>query len=183
MRVPAHTGTFTVTAWVNTRANWSWQDRSFGDMELAYPLDLEGFWRRYAGQKFGSEPLVLEGQKAHWAENVWGIILAFRNSEARRAVNQMLRDAPLVPLPSSDLVDIGESKMTNGNHSIVFEVTPVAPDASGKWAFRGQLVVIAPEREYVIKAFDLQSTNYPSQPLRTPLPVVTALVQVATEQR
>lgn len=185
LRVPHNTGSFTVTAWVDDRQNWSWQDRRFVDQALVLPINDSEYFVRDCVANFnpasGRNEAVCRGQYQHWAENVWGTIQRHTAGEVARAFQQFLRSAPLSPGPDTSLIEIGEARMTEGDHTISFEVTPVGGDSNGRWSFRGQLVVISANgSESVIKEFDLLSERFPGHSLNSPLPLVTASIRVAT---
>lgn len=185
LRVPHTTGSFTVTAWVDDPQNWAWQNRRFVNQELVLPLNDHEFFVRDCLSNFNPasarNEAVCRGQFPHWAENVWGTIQRHTADEVGRAFRKFLHDAPLSPGPDTSLIEIGEARMTEGDHTISFEVTPVSGDSNGKWSFRGQLVVIAPNgSEAIVKEFDLLSERFSGHNLSSPLPLVTASIRVAT---
>ena len=189
LRVPHNTGSFTVTAWVDDRSNWAWQDRRFAPQELILPLkDAEYFVQDCVSHARIPFPFSAVNRQdwcrnaaPHWAENVRSTISRHSQGEVARAFRQFLQEAPLTPGPDVRLIEIGEARLTDGDHTISFEVTPVSPDSNARWSFRGQLVVIAANNsEFIIKEFDLLSERFPVHALNTPLPLVTASIRVST---
>jgi hypothetical protein len=181
LRIPHHTGTHTVSAWIDDRKNWVWQNRRFLHQEYQLPLDddayfLESFRNSVKSNALGISNIISPDS---WNAQVKGTIWAHTTYAVKPAFSRFLREAPVSPGPDTEGVEIQEQFLTKGTHTIVVSVTPEKADQSDRWSLRGQLLVL-PELS-LLKEFDLISDKSPSHPLGQPLPPVELLVSVAAE--
>lgn len=170
VRIARYTGNQRITAWVDTRENWFWQELRLNDKDQELNFSAShalSHWHEAANSD------------SHTAVDNY-IFMA--DKEAKEAFDTFLRIAPLIPGPEVQPVDLNSQFGKGGRHTINFEITPVAADRNGRWSTRIQIFLVKPQnQEEIVKEFDLDSDLLKNHPMGTPLPVTVALLEIRAQ--
>lgn len=191
IEVTQYTGDFLISGWVDTRANWFWQDRRFDRKDITLPINYEKVAEDLLQElkPQGKFPSYFQSAVTSAAEVTLGKrrdLIADRYRQATTAAfAEFLRSSALVPGPDERFIDLRSSLLTVGNHTVTVEIRPIAGDSSARWALRGHVVSVAPNGDLEkIKEFDVDSNNprYAGHSLGAPLDLVNAMIVVVSTE-
>jgi hypothetical protein len=173
-RVANATGNFKVTIWIDDRKNVPIVfQRPVLDQkyDLALPTGDQVLAPMLAAIRraplFQHKTLADIDMKAVGARN----LIDQQNATARQQFTQFLSSTQPVPIPNGPDIDLNQVLLVTGTHSLFIEVTPIANNAQGRWAFEGRLVISRPGADDLVPMqFAFDSADYPAHPLKQPLP-------------
>ncbi len=97
-----------------------------------------------------------------------------QNGVAHQRFRDFLTNTRPVPVPANATIDLNQDLILLGRHDLLVQVTPVSPNAQGRWAFEGQIVISRPAAEDLLPMvfnFDSDDPQFANHAFGTPLPI------------